>query len=59
MFNVSFSKVSYLREWLEEKNYECGSGEDFSDWLNEFFSKGNTVTVHGEQYDLDACLEMV
>lgn len=59
MFNLSFNTVSQLREWLEKKNYECESGESFSNWLTEYFNNGNTVTVHGEDYDFWACWELI
>lgn len=59
MFNMQFNSISQLREWLEKKNYECESGEAFSDWLNEFFDNGNTVEVHGEEYDFWACWELI
>lgn len=59
MINLSFNSVSQLREWLKKKNYESGSGEAFSDWLNEFFDNGNTITVHGEEYDFWVCWELI
>lgn len=59
MINLSFNSVSQLREWLKKKNYESESGEVFSDWLNEFFDNGNTITVHGEEYDFWACWELI
>lgn len=34
-------------------------GVAFSDWLNEFFDNGNTITVHGEEYDFWACWELI
>lgn len=59
MMNLSFNKVSALREWLKNKSYECGNGEAFSEWLNQFFDNGNTITVHEEEYDFWACWELI
>lgn len=44
---------------LERKNYESGSPEAFSEWLERYFDKGNEISVHGEQYDFWSCLELV
>ena len=59
MFNFSFTSISNLRAWLEKKNFESGSPEAFSEWLYKLFDDGNTVTVHGEEYDFWACWELV
>lgn len=59
MFNMQFSSVSELRRWLEKKNYESESGEAFSEWLADFFDKGNTVSVCDEEYDFWACWELI
>lgn len=55
----TFTSVSSLRRWLENKNYECGSPEAFSAWLTNYFKKGNEISVHGEQYDFWSCWELV
>lgn len=55
----TFTSVSILRKWLENKNYECGSPEAFSEWLTNYFEEGNEISVHGEQYDFWSCLELV
>lgn len=58
--NRTFTSVSELRRWLENKNFECGSPEAFSEWLYNYFEvEGNTITVHGEEYDRWACWELV
>lgn len=59
LVNLSFNTIGELRRWLENKNFESGSGEAFCDWLSNFFDEGNTVTVHGEECDYLACLELV
>lgn len=58
-FNYSFNSISALRDWLKKKNFESGSAEGFSEWLTNLFDSGNTVTVHGEEYDFWACWELV
>lgn len=55
----TFTSVSSLRRWLENKNYECGSPEAFSEWLTNYFEEGNEISVHGEQYDFWSCWELV
>ena len=57
-FELTFSSVSALKEWLDNKNWECGSPEAFSEWLYNFFERGNTITVHGEEYDRISCMEL-
>ena len=59
MFNLTFSSVSELHRWLENKNYECESSEAFESWMNEFFENGNTISVHGEEWDYWACWELL
>lgn len=59
MLNMSFNSVSDLRSWLKKKNYESGSPEAYCEWLQDFFDKGNTVTVRGEEYDYWACWELI
>ena len=55
----TFTNVSVLRRWLEQKNFECGSPEAFSEWLHNYFDEGNEISVHGEHYDFYDCLELV
>lgn len=55
----TFTSVSTLRRWLENKNQECGNGEAFSEWLQNYFDEGNEISVHGEQYDFWACYELI
>lgn len=59
MFNITFSTTESLREWLERKNWKCGSAEGFSEWLQNYFDSGNTISVNGEEYDFWACWELV
>lgn len=54
-----FSHVSDLRYWLERKADECGDPESYDEWLRDFFDEGNTITVHGEEYDYWACWELL
>lgn len=55
----TFTNVSVLKKWLEQKNFECGSPEAFCEWLQDYFDNGNEIRVHGEQYDYWACWELV
>lgn len=55
----TFTSVSSLRRWLENKNQECGSPEAFIEWLDKYFEDGNEISVHGEQYDYWDCWELV
>lgn len=55
----TFTNVSVLQKWLEQKNYECESPEEFSEWLYNYFECGNEISVHGEKYDYWACWELV
>lgn len=55
----TFTNVAVLRRWLEDKNFECGSPEAFSEWLENYFESGNEISVHGEQYSYLDCLELV
>ena len=55
----TFTNVATLRNWLERKNYESGSPEAFSEWLERYFDEGNEISVYGEQYDFWSCLELV
>ena len=59
LLNRVFNSVSALRTWLENKNFESGSPENFNEWLQNYFDEGNTITVHGEEYDFWACWELV
>lgn len=59
MFNFTFNSISALRSWLEKKNFDSGRPEAFNEWLQNLFDEGNTVTVHGEEYDFWACWELV
>ena len=55
----TFTSVSSLRKWIENKTQECGSPEAFVEWLDKYFEDGNEISVHGEQYDYMDCLELV
>lgn len=55
----SFTSVSTLRRWLEDKNFECGSSEAFTEWLENFFDNDNEISVHGEHYSYLDCLELI
>lgn len=59
LLNLTFNTIGELRRWLENKNFDSGSGEAFCEWLTEYFDAGNTITVHGEEYDYWACWELV
>lgn len=54
-----FSSVSELRHWLERQNDEAGSPEAYDEWLHSYFDDGNTITVHGEEWDYWACWELL
>jgi len=59
MMELAFKSVSELRRWLEQKNFNSGSPEAFSEWLENLFDDGSTITVHGEEWDYLSCLELV
>lgn len=59
LMNLSFNTIGELRRWLENKNFDAESPEAFCDWLHKYFDEGNTITVHGEEYDYWACWELV
>ena len=59
LLNLSFTSVSELRRWLQKKMWDFDGPEEFHSWLSSFFDEGNTVTVHGEEYDYWACWELV
>ena len=55
----TFTNVSTLKRWLENKRWECNSPEEFSKWLEDYFENGNEISVHGEQYTFLDCLELI
>lgn len=55
----TFSSKASLEKWLDDKNFECGSPEAFSEWLENYFNNGNTISVHGELYDYLSCMEIL
>lgn len=55
----TFASESRLIEWLKDRNYDCGSPEDFSEWFNDFFEAGNEIEVHGESYGYLDCIELI
>ena len=55
----TFTNVSVLKRWLENKRWECNSPEEFSKWLKDYFENGNEISVHGEQYTFWDCLELI
>lgn len=59
ILTMEFTSIAKLRTWLENKRWECNSPEEYNAWLQQFFNDGNTVTVHGEEYDYWACWELV
>lgn len=59
MLNKTFTSVRELIRWLEDKNWECGSLEEFEAWLHDFFDNGNTITVNGEEFDYWTCWELI
>ncbi len=59
MFNMNFTSVRELREWLDKKRCECEGPEEYDEWLQGFFDRGNTVTVRGEEYNYWACWELL
>ena len=58
LLNLSFTSVSELRRWLQKKMWDFDGPDEFYSWLYDFFDKGNTITVHGEEYDYWACWEL-
>ena len=57
--NLQFISVSDLRYWLKHKADECGDPESYNDWLSSFFDEGNSISVHGEEYDYWSCWELL
>ena len=57
--NRSFYNISALKDWLRNKMFDCGSPEAYADWIYEFFEEGNTITVHGEEYDYEYCSDLI
>jgi len=55
---LAFTSIAKLRTWLDNRRWEFDGPEAFNDWLQNFFEQGNTVTVHGEEYDYWACWEL-
>lgn len=55
----TFTNVSVLKRWLENKRWECESPEGFSKWLQDYFENGNEISVHGEQYTYWDCWELI
>ena len=55
----TFTNVSVLKRWLENKRWECKSPEEFSKWLQDYFENGNEISVHGEQYTYWDCWELI
>lgn len=55
----TFTSVSVLVKWLENKNFECGSPEAFSKWLENYFENGNEISVHGKHYSYLDCIELI
>lgn len=56
--NLEFSRVSDLRCWLERKCDAAGDPDSYYDWLRSFFEDGNSINVHGEEYDYWSCWEL-
>ena len=55
---MSFTTVSALRSWLEEKNFWSEGAEAYDEWLQEFF-RYNTISVDGEEWDYWDCWELI
>lgn len=56
-----FKNLNNLRGWLQEKNFNAGSPEAFSEWLSNFLEEGNELMVDGctDPYDYLDCMELV
>ena len=59
MLEIDFRNINELKEWLKQKNFEAGSPEEYNEWLCNFFEEGHTISVHGENFDYWACLELL
>lgn len=57
--NKSFYNISALKDWLRNKMFDCGNPEAYDNWLYEFFEEGNTIIVHGEEYDYEYCSDLI
>lgn len=55
----TFTSVSTLRRWLENKRWECNCSEEFTEWLDNFFDSGNEICVGGTHFGYLDCLELI
>ena len=55
----TFKCEESLIEWLEDRNWDCGSAEAFCEWLNDFFQNGNKIEVQGNLYTYLDCIELI
>lgn len=53
-----FSSNHRLREWLESKSWDFDTEEAFYSWLEYFLQDGNRVSVKGQAYDYEDCIEV-
>lgn len=58
LIELTFSSISDLRRWLERKANDAGDPDAYYNWLQAFFENGNSITVHGEEYDYWSCWEL-
>lgn len=59
MLNLTFKSVSNLKDWLENKHWSFNHEEEYQEWLQRFFEKGNSIIVHDEEYDYWSCWELL
>lgn len=56
---INFENISSLKKWLERKNFEMGSPEQYDKWLQQYFEEGNLISVNEEIYDYWSCWELL
>ena len=59
MLKLGFASVQALQDWLNKNRCGCTGPEEYDKWLQDFFDRGNIVSVCGEEYDYWACWELL
>lgn len=59
LLHMEFSSTRALRNWLEMNLQECGSHEEYDEWLERFFVDGNTIFVGNEEWSYQNCFDII
>ena len=54
-----FASVHELRRWLNRQKDKCSTPDEFYEWIERLFDKGDTIVVLGEDYDYFSILELI